>query len=733
MKNKHYRTCTLCEAMCGIVVETEGRQVLHIRGDDADPFSRGHVCPKAMALADLHHDEDRLRTPLRREGKRFVPVDWEQAFDEVATRLKRVQREHGRSAVAVYQGNPSVHNLGTMLTSPLFIRSLHTRSRFSATSVDQLPHMLAAYLMFGHQLLLPIPDIDRTDYMLMLGANPAVSNGSLMTAPGAADRLKNIGARGGKVVVLDPRRSETALLSSEHHFIRPGSDALFLLAFLHSLFAEKLVDFGALGGFIDGAERVAALAARYAPARVAEHTGIAPEVIVRLAREFAAAPRAVCYGRVGVCTQEFGALCSWLINVINIATGNLDREGGAMFTEPAIDAIKLGGSLARGHFATYHSRVRKLPEFGGELPVAALAEEIETPGAGQIRALVTSAGNPVLSTPNGARLERALGTLDFMVSIDFYLNETTRHAHIILPPSGPLEHEHYDLAFHLLAVRNTAKYSAATFPREKNARHDFEIFSALTTRMSDKPLERALAHGHAFLLEKLGPGRVIDLLLRTGAYGDRFLPFGRGLSLKALEKSVHGIDLGPLRPCLLARLPADHRKIVLAPEPLVNDLARLDKLVDARVSAREQSLEGARADQLVLIGRRQLRSNNSWLHNSPRMIKGPARCTLQMHPADAAARKLEHGARVELRSRAGMIQVPLEITEALMQGVVSLPHGFGHNREGTAQRIANANAGASINDVTDESRIDLLSGNASFSGVPVAVSAAPHLREATTG
>jgi anaerobic selenocysteine-containing dehydrogenase len=722
MKNLHYRTCTLCEAMCGIVVESEGRQVLQIRGDDDDPFSRGHICPKAVALADLHHDPDRLRTPLLRQGDGFVSIGWEQAFDEVAANLKRVQRAHGKSAVAIYQGNPSVHNLGTMLTSPLFVGSLHTNSRFSATSVDQLPHMLAAYLMFGHQLLMPVPDVDRTDFMLVLGANPAVSNGSLMSAPGAAERLKNVVGRGGKVVVLDPRRTETALLASEHLFIRPGSDALFLLAFLHVLVAERRIDFGAHTRRVEGAEQLAALVAGFPPARVAAHTGVPADTVLRLARAFAAAPRAVCYGRIGVCTQEFGTLACWLINLINLATGNLDREGGAMFTEPAIDALKLGGDLFRGQFGSYRSRVRKLPEFGGELPVATLAEEIETPGAGQIRALVTSAGNPVLSTPNGARLERALSTLDFMVSIDFYLNETTRHAHVILPPSGPLEHDHYDLALHILAVRNTAKYSPATFSRDPDARHDYEIFNALTRRMSETRTERAVARAYALLLEKAGPRRVIDLLLRSGPYGDRFLPFARGLSLKALLRAPHGVDLGPLRPCLAKRLPKDHQQIVLAPELLRADLKRLEQLLEEPASA-----------GLVLIGRRQLRSNNSWLHNSPRMIKGPARCTLQMHPSDAAARGLSHGCQVELRSKVGAIKVPLEITDALMPGVVSLPHGFGHTRAGTAQRIASANAGASINDVTDDGRIDLLSGNASFSGVPVAVSASPHLREATTG
>jgi anaerobic selenocysteine-containing dehydrogenase len=721
MKREHYRTCTLCEAICGIIVESEGDRVTKIQGDQRDPFSRGHICPKVMALADLHEDEDRLRTPLKREGTRFVPITWQAAFAEVAANLKRVQRAHGRNAVAIYQGNPSVHNSGTMLMSPIFVRSLRTKNRFSATSVDQLPHMLASYLMFGHQFLIPIPDIDRCDYMLVLGANPAVSNGSLMTAPGAADRLRAITARGGKVVVLDPRRSETADLASEHHFIRPGSDALFLLALLHTLFAERRVRLGALSSLVEGLAEVEAIARKFAPERVAERTGVAADTIKRIAREFSESPRAVVYGRVGVCTQDFGALSCWLINVINIVSGNLDREGGAMFPEPAIDPLALRAFFSAGHFGKFHSRLRRLPEFSGELPVAALAEEIETKGEGQIRALITSAGNPVLSTPNGARLDRALPGLDYMVSIDFYLNETTRHAHIILPPSGPLEHDHYDLAFHMLAIRNTAKYSKPTFERAPGTLHDFEIFNELALRMADTLLERVRARAQYLAFKKLGSRGILDLLLRTGPHGDSFMPFKRGLSIRALEAAPHGVDLGPLRPCIALRLPKEHGRIVLAPKPLCDDMARL-----------EQSLWQHSEPELVLIGRRHLRSNNSWLHNSPRLVKGPARCTLQMHPKDAAARGLTARCRVEVKSNVGAVEVALEITDALMEGVVSLPHGFGHARPGTQLRVANAHAGASINDVTDDARVDLLSGNASFSGVPVSVRKVEELGAATT-
>jgi anaerobic selenocysteine-containing dehydrogenase len=715
MTREHFRTCTLCEAMCGIRLEVDGPRVLSIRGDEEDPFSRGHICPKAMGLKDLHDDPDRLRTPLRRVGERFEPIGWNEAFDLAAERLRAIRTEHGPKALALYQGNPTVHNLGSMLWGPLFARALGARARFSATSVDQLPHMLAAYSMFGHQLAIPVPDVDRTDLMILLGANPAVSNGSLMTAPGIADRLRAIRARGGQVIVLDPRRSETAELASAHHFVRPGSDVFLLLGMLHTLCRERMTTLAHLAPYARNFEALRSLSLPYTPAAVAEVVGVPARVIEELALALARTERAVIYGRMGVSTQEFGTLSCWLINVLNAITGHLDSVGGAMFTSPAIDPFYLGNYSA-GHFDRYRSRVRNLPEFGGELPVATLAEEIDTPGPGQIRALVTSCGNPVLSTPNGARLERALPTLSFMVSIDMYLNETSRHAHLILPPAGPLERDHYDLAFHLLAVRNTAKYSAPVFPRSPDARHDWEIMGELSARLAPSALGRAAGRVQARVLSALGPRGIVDILLRTGPYG--VLRRGaRGLSVATLLAEPHGVDLGPLVPVLGARLHKLGQKLELAPQPFLADLPRVAH------AFRERRAAGA----LVLIGRRQLRSNNSWLHNSARLIKGPPRCTLQMNPRDAKQRSLQKGALVEVRSRVGSVRVPLEITDALMEGVVSLPHGFGHARRAggpkTAQRVAEAHAGESINDLTDERRVDELSGNASFSGLPVEVHA----------
>src|SRR3989440_3661122 len=519
----HYRNCNLSEAICGLGITGAGDR-LTIRGAKDDPFSRGFICPKAVALQDIHFDKDRLKQPVRRTATGWQRISWDKAFDEVASNLKRIQAHHGRNAVATYLGNPTVHSYGAMLFAPGFIRSLHTRNRFSATSVDQLAHHVAAYLMFGHQLLVPIPDVDRTEFLLMLGANPAASNGSLMTAPGMSQRLKDIRARGGKVILIDPRRNETAALVDHHLFIRPGTDALFLLALLHVLFKEGLTNLGALASFTAGLATISDIVAEFSPERVAAITGIDAEQTCDLAREFAKAKSAVCYGRIGVSTQEFGGLCQWLINVLNIVTGNLDRPGGAMFTLPAFDPVSAPESLApRGSFARWHSRVRKLPEFSGELPVVTLAEEILTEGPGQIKALVTSAGNPVLSTPNGRELDRALAGLEFMASIDPYINETTRHAHIILPPSSSLEHEHYDVSFHLLAVRNTTKFSPALFQPDAQTRHDWEIFFELQTRMEHEGLFGSLLGRVKSKLIKrfFGPERILDLGLRFGPYGAR--------------------------------------------------------------------------------------------------------------------------------------------------------------------------------------------------------------------
>jgi anaerobic selenocysteine-containing dehydrogenase len=702
-RSTHFRACTLCEAICGLEIRLEDDRIISIRGDADDPLSRGHICPKAVALQDLHNDPDRLKRPLRRTPSGFEEISWDEAFDEAATRIRAIRDRYGRQALASYAGNPNVHNSGAILFGPALTKAMAPRNRYTATSVDQLPHHLAAYFMFGHQLLLPIPDIDHTDFMLILGANPVVSNGSLMTVPDIKKRLKAINARGGRVIVVDPRRTETALLAGDHLFIQPGTDALLLASLVHTVFDEELANPGRLTGFTDGIDQVQGLVQSFSPESVSGKTGIAAGDIRKLARDFCASPSAVAYGRMGVSVQEFGGLCQWLINVLNIITGNLDRAGGAMFTRPAIDLLKFSG---RGGYGRFFSKVRGLPEFGGELPVATMAEDMLADGEEKIRALLTVAGNPVLSTPNGAQLDRALSGLDYMLSIDFYVNETTRHADLILPPTATLEHDHYDLAFHLLAVRNTTRYSPALFDPAPDARHDWEIFLELARRLQDGSffgkIKRRITHGWMGMKR---PAGLLDHMLRKG-------PYGKTLRLKKLKNASHGIDLGPLSASLPERLFTRNKRINLTPDVITADLQRLN-----------QSLGHAKDPDggLVLIGRRQIRSNNSWMHNYHRLVKGKERCTLLIHPHDASHLGLQSGDTVVVRSRVGEVRAPIQIDEDMMVGVVSLPHGWGHDRPGVQLQTARQHAGVSMNDLTDENCVDELSGNAVLSGVPVEI------------
>ena len=710
MPAQKFRTCTLCEAMCGLVITTDADRVLEIRGDADDPFSKGHICPKAVALQDIHTDPDRIRHPMKRVGSEWQQIGWDEAITMAVQGIQSVQRTHGRDAVAAYVGNPTVHSLGAMLFVGDFLRSLRTKNRYSATSVDQLPAHVAAMYMFGHALLIPIPDLDRTDHLLVFGANPAVSNGSLMTAPGASERIKAIRARGGRVVVIDPRRTETAGLADTHHAIRPGTDALLLLAMLQVMFAEGLERSGHLASITDGVEALREQAARFTPERVTGATGVPAETIRALARDFAGAKTAVAYGRVGVSMQEFGGIATWLITALNLVCGRVDTVGGAMFTSPAVDVLRADQQRAGGpRFGRWKTRVRGLPEFAGELPVAALAEEMETPGPGQVRGFVTHGGNPVLSTPNGARLDAALAQMEFFVAIDFYLNETTRHAHLILPPSSPLEREHYDLIFHTLAVRDTAKYSAPVFSKPADARHEWEIMNTIATRLNRgvaaKVRGAALAWG--------GPSMMLDYALRSGPYGKGLSPFGRGLSLRALKDQPHGVDLGALKPCLVRKLRTKDRRINAVPSLFVADIARLE--------SRWFTSAAAAPDALSLIGRRATRSSNSWMHNVERLVRGKNRCTLLMHPSDAASRSLQDGATVRVAARVGSVDAELSVSDEMMPGVVSLPHGWGHGRAGTQLRVAAQHPGVSINDLTDDQAIDALTGNAAFSGVAVTV------------
>ncbi|MCB9766420.1 MAG: molybdopterin-dependent oxidoreductase [Alphaproteobacteria bacterium] len=713
---KHKTACTICEAMCGLEVELEGDRVTAVRGDRDDPLSRGHICPKAVAIPDIMGDPDRLRQPVRRDRAtgRWSEVSWDEALDETAARIADLQARHGLGAVGLYLGNPTVHSPGAILAIPAFSRALGGRARFSATSVDQLPQMLAALQMFGHQLLMPVPDIDRTDLFVVIGGNPVVSNGSLMTAPGMRRRLEALQERGGQLIVVDPRLTETAAMADLHLPVRPGGDAALLLGVLHVLFKRDLVDLGPLAAYADGLEELERLALRFPLARVEAMSGLPGPAIDDLAQRIAEAESAAVYGRLGAATQAFGGLTCWLVQVINALTGNLDRVGGVMFTRPAADMVAATARTGHtGHYAAWRSRVRALPEFGGELPAATLAEEIETPGEGQIKGLITFAGNPVLSVPNGPRLDRALGELDFMVSIDLYRNETTRHADLILPTSFGFERDHFDLIFNVLAVRNVARFAPALVAPPPGVRDDFDVLLDLAQRIrlagGGRKGVSLGATMHA--MRAAGVRRLVDGLLRAGPHGAGLV--GPGLTLARLMERPSGVDLGPLAPALPGRLYTPDKRVQLAPEVYLQDIERLEAhLRDAE-------------DGLVLIGRRLLRSNNSWMHNSERLVRGKPACVLLIHPEDADAIGLDVDGPVRVRSRVGAVEVPARRSEQVSPGVVSLPHGFGHDRSGTAWRVAEAHAGVSLNDLTDELAVDPLTGVAAFSGVPVEVEPLP--------
>ncbi|MFY0652674.1 MAG: molybdopterin-dependent oxidoreductase [Cyclobacteriaceae bacterium] len=696
---KHYRTCNLCEAMCGLEIEYTKETILSIKGDKNDPFSQGHICPKAVALKDVYEDKNRLKKPVKKTESGWEEISWSEAFNTVGKRIHEIQTQYGKTSIGFYNGNPVVHNSGTLLSAPSFFRELGTTNRYSATSVDQLPHHFSAYLMFGHQLMLPIPDIDRTDYLVILGANPLVSNGSLLTAPNMKKRLADIQARGGKVVNIDPRFTETSEKCDQHVYIKAGTDVYLLLAMINTLFDEGLVDTGRLTSDIKGLNEIRDLVQNYSPGSIEQITGISSQVITNLTREFCTADKAVLYGRMGVCTQEFGGASMWLVNVFNILTGNFDEPGGAMFSSPAID---VKATTSKGHIGKWHSRVRDFPEFANELPVATLAEDILTEGKGQIKGMIINAGNPILSTPNSGQLAQAFDSLDFMVSIDIFINETSSMADIILPPATGVEVGHYDLVFHSLAVRNTTKYSSALFPKSDGAKYDWEIFKLLrksylkaTGRYGPKKRIKL------FFDNFITPEKMIGVGLKRSKYGSK-------VSLGELKNNPHGIDLGPLESQLPKALFTSDKKINLYPNAIENDLTRIaDKLRS----------HGTNSNKIKLVGRRQLRTCNSWLHNSPRMSKNND-CTLLIHPNTADKFKLEKGNPVKVVSASGSITLPMELTNKIAEDTVSIPHGWGHTGD-IQLDVATANPGANINVLMSDQQIDELTGNAVLNGVEV--------------
>ncbi len=734
-----HRSCPICEATCGLRVHVDraAQRVVRIDGDFDDPRSRGFVCPKSQAMTGVYEDPDRLRRPLRRIKSGFEEISWDAAFDLAGERLRSLREEHGPLALGCYIGNPTSASAGAVLYTTPFMRTLGTPRVFTAATMDQFPKNVSSRLLYGSAGILPIPDIDRTDLLLILGANPLVSQGSIMSAPDMRGRLRRLRERGGRLVVIDPRRTETAAAADQHFFIRPGGDALLLFALVHVLFEEGLAEPGRVGTFTDGLERVRELALDYSPEQVAPAIGIAAEKIRQLARELSAAPRAAVYGRIGTCVQEFGALSSWLVDVVTLLTGNLDEPGGAMFPRSAAGQLEPSTAKPRPMaVGRYRTIARNLPEIEGQLPAISLVEEIDAAGDQRIRGLVTIAGNPVLSIPGGPRLAKALEGLDFMLSVDIYLNETTRHADLILPSTVHLEDENYDLLFETTTVRNFANYSPRVFEPPEDARHHWQILLELAARMSgttaeafddglveqavNRAVRRSTSPCHAAdpeaireqVLPERGPMRLVDIMLRSGPWGDGFGAKPGGLSLEKLRASPQAEDLGALERRLPELLRTEGRRIDLAPDHLVADVPRLKAWLDAAPAG-----EG-----LVLIGRRQLRNMNSWLHNLPVLAKGRERCTLLICPTDARRLAIADGREVRIKSRSGELTVTAEISDEMMPGVVSLPHGFGHRYDGTRLSVASTlQPGASLNDLTDPERIDVASGTGAANGVPVEV------------
>jgi anaerobic selenocysteine-containing dehydrogenase len=678
----HRRTCHICEANCGVIVMAEGRDILSIKGDPDNAMSRGHICPKATAIADLQNDPDRLRRPMKRVGEDWQEISWDQAFAEIGEKTRAIMARDPAST-ALYVGNPNAHSYGNVLTSGDLKKALRTKNVFSASTVDQMPHHVANIRLYGHSGFWAVPDIDRTQTMIILGGNPMASNGSVWTVPDFRNRAKDLQARGGELIVIDPRRSETAKIADRHIFVRPGSDAFLLIALLKTMKAKGLPEAAAYVRNVD------ALWEALEPFDVADclaRAKVSAEDVNHLADRMLSGPAAL-YGRMGASTQSFGTLTTWLVAVANIVSGQLDREGGLLCGAPVVDLLHLFGP---GSIGKHHSRVSGHREVLGEFPSSAMAEEMETPGEGQIKALFVVAGNPVLSTPNGTRLDKALAGLDLMVSVDMYLNATSRRAHYILPPAGPLEKDHYGLFLLPIAIRSFAKYSPPLFEKDAETLADWEILRGLAGAIS----------GHK--ADGPTPREMLDQMMRAG-------PFG--VSLEEVEAQPSGMDFGPLTAGKLPdRLKTPDKTIDIAPEEIVGDLVRL--------AAEPATQSGT---HLRLIGRRHVRSNNSWLHNSARLVKGADRCTLLIHPDDARARNLGDGGMAEVSSRTGSVQLKVEVTDDMMPGTVSIPHGWGHSLPGIRMAVAQAHAGVSINDLTDETAMDPLSGNAALSGVPVEV------------
>ncbi len=691
MSKIHARTCHICEANCGLLVEVEGREILSIKGNPDHVLSRGHICPKATAIADLQDDPDRLHKPVKKVNGQWQEIGWEQAFSEIAAKFVALKGQGAKPAM--YAGNPGAHDYALSTQVGQLRRAMGLKNIYSASTLDQIPHHVVQYHMYGHVSLAAVPDIDRCQYLMIIGGNPVASNGSIWTVPDFKKRVKAMQARDGKLIVVDPRRTETAKIADAHHFVKPGTDTALIIGILKSIFDGGLVDTSRVDELLDDSwGAIEPAIADFDMDQLAAHCGISVATMQEMAEQLAADQPAALYGRMGVSVCEFGTLNQWLIQIINIASGNLDRVGGTMVPQPALDTINLVG---RGSVRTIETVRGTMPSVMGELPTITFADEMLRDDEQRIRSLFVLTGNPVLSAPDGAKLDRALDRLDLMVSFDMYVTATSRHADYILPPCGPLEKDHYPFFFGPLAIRNYASYSPAIFDMPDGEKSDWEIVAELSLAI--------LAQDGQDIPNIREPRDVLDNMLQSSP---------AGLTLAEVEAAPNGIDLGPLQPCMAERLRTENGMIQCAHPDFLVELQRFSA-----------SLETEQPDVLRLIGRRHVRQNNSWLHNSKRLLKGPDRCTLMIHPDDAMARGLTDGGMATVTSRVNSVDIPVEVSDDVMPGVVSIPHGFGHGREGVGLSVAREKPGVSINDLTDPASYDRLSGNAVLNATPVTVAA----------
>ena len=708
-KELKYRTCHLCEAMCGLEIEVENNQVLSIKGHKEDIYSKGHICPKGVALKELHEDPNRLKKPVQRTENGWREISWTAAFDIVEKELKKIRKKDGNDAIATYTGNPTVHNTGTALTLYDTVNAINTKNRYASHSLDSVPVFLVNQMMFGHAMLAPVPDIENLDYFLIIGANPLASNGSFMSTPDIKGKIKRIKEKGGKVVVIDPRKTETAKKASEHYFIKPEMDVLLLLGIINEIFKRDIRRDDPCISYSKGLEDLKQLAQDYPIEIISPLTAISENNILQIVEDLIQSKSPVVYGRLGVNTQRFGTLCQWLITSINVLLGQLDKKGGLLFTLPAIDYVTLMAHESK--MFRYKSRLKEYGEIVGEYPTATMAEEMLTPGKGQIKALLSIAGNPARSAPNSTQVEEALQGLDFMVAVDMYINETTQYANIILPPAVGLETMHYSFVLHMVATQNTTKFSPPPLSIDAEQRYDWQIMTELQRRLFDGNPIKSIQN---YITSKISPKRKLDLALKTGPYG---IWGGRrfkkdGLSLAKLEKIKEGVLLEELKPQLPKRLFTSDKKVNLAPDLFVKELENVKTLLS----------QNKHTDYpFTLIGRRHLRSNNSWMHNLPILQGGSRKCTAMIHPTDAAKLSLSNDQEVEVYSKLGSISIAVEITEDVIPGTISIPHGWGHAGKNIQLDVAQKDQGVNVNKLMDHERLDPLSYNMAFNGHPVGI------------